>query len=143
MYKKLLPMILLFFVSAFFFGCASTLKDYKPKSSEEEAIKMTLVAFETSWNRHDSSGVLAVLHEKGKFATGREKKGLSKKEYADILPARMAELPTMIIGSPRINITGEKAIANASVDFIKFQNPSFIYYMVKENNKWFIMSWDY
>ena len=75
--------------------------------------------------------------------TGKEKKALSKKEYADILPTRMAELPTMTIGSPRINITGEKAVVNASVDFIKFQNPSFIYYMVKEKNKWFIMSWDY
>jgi hypothetical protein len=102
-----------------------------------------LLAFETSWNKHDLQGVLAILHEKGKFATGKEKKALSKKEYANTLPTRMAELPTMTIGIPRIHIAGEKAVVNAWVDFIKFQNPSFIYYMVKENNKWFMMSWEY
>ena len=143
MYKKLLPMVLFFLVSAFFFGCASTLKEYKPKSSEEGAIKMILVAFETAWNKHDLPGVLAVFHEKGRFMTGKEKKVISKKEYADILPTRIAELPTMTIGTPKINIAGEKAAVNASVDFVKFQNPSFIYYMVKEDNKWFIMSWEY
>jgi len=125
------------------FGCAATLKDYKPKSSEEDAIKVVLVAFESAWNRHDLQGVLAVFHDKGKFMTGREKKIVSKKEYADILPARMSELPTMIIGVPKINIAGEKAVVNVSVDFVRFQNPSFIYHLVKENNRWFIMSWEY
>ncbi len=133
----------LLLISIILFGCAATLKDYKPKSSEEDAIKVVLVAFESAWNRHDLQGVLAVFHDKGKFMTGREKKIVSKKEYADILPARMSELPTMIIGVPKINIAGEKAVVNVSVDFVRFQNPSFIYHLVKENNRWFIMSWEY
>jgi len=143
MNKRLGAMALLFLISIMLFGCAATLKDYKPKSSEEEAIKVGLVGLESAWNRHDLQGVLAVFHEKGKFMTGREKKIISKKEYADILPSRMLELPTMTIGTPKINIAGEKAVVNASVDFVKFQNPSFIYHMVKENNKWLIMSWEY
>lgn len=143
MNKRSGAMALLFLISIMLFGCAATLKEYKPKSSEEEAIKVVLVGLETAWNRHDLQGVLAVFHEKGKFMTGREKKIVSKKEYADILPSRMLELPTMTIGTPKINIAGEKAVVNASVDFVKFQNPSFIYQMVKENNKWLIMSWEY
>jgi len=143
MNNKLGAMALLFLISIMLFGCAATLKDYKPKSSEEDAIKVVLVAFESAWNRHDLQGVLAVFHDKGKFMTGREKKIVSKKEYADILPARMSELPTMIIGVPKINIAGEKAVVNVSVDFVRFQNPSFIYHLVKENNRWFIMSWEY
>ena len=143
MNNKLGAMALLFLISIMLFGCAATLKDYKPKSSEEEAIKVVLVGFENAWNRHDLQGVLAAFHEKGKFMTGREKKIVSKKEYADILPLRMLELPTITIGIPKIDIAGEKAAVNASVDFVKFQNPSFIYHMVKENNKWLIMSWEY
>jgi hypothetical protein len=143
MNKRLRVMALVFLISIMLFGCAATLKDYKPKSLEEEAIKVVLVGFENAWNRHDLQGVLAVLHEKGKFMTGREKKIVSKKEYADILPSRMLELPTMTIGTPKIDIAGEKAAVNASVDFVRFQNPSFIYHMVKENNRWFIMSWEY
>ena len=34
MYKKLLLMILLISISVFLFGCASTHKDYKPKSAQ-------------------------------------------------------------------------------------------------------------
>ncbi len=136
-------MALSFLISIMLFACAATLKDYKPKSSEEEAIKVVLVGFESAWNRHDLQGVLDVLHEKGKFMTGREKKLVSKKEYADILPSRMLEVPTMTIGTPQINIVGEKAVVNASIDFVRIQIPSFIYHMVKENNKWLIMSWEY
>ena len=73
MHKKLLPIILFFVVSAFFFGCASTLKDYKPKSSEEEAIKMILLAYETAWNKHDQQGVLTLLHKDAQLMTGRER----------------------------------------------------------------------
>jgi len=141
--KNKLGTMALLLISIILFGCAATLKDYKPKSSEEEAIKVVLVGFENAWNRHDLQGVLAAFHEKGKFMTGREKKIVSKKEYADILPLRMLELPTITIGIPKIDIAGEKAAVNASVDFVKFQNPSFIYHMVKENNKWLIMSWEY
>ena len=140
---RFVAITLLFLISIILLGCAATLKDYKPKSSEQEAIKMVLVALESAWNKNDLPGVLAVFHEKGRFMTGKEKKVVSKKEYADILPSRIAELPTMTIGTPKINIAGEKAVVNASVDFIKFQNPSFIYHMVKENNKWLIMSWEY
>lgn len=143
MNKRLGAMALLLLISIMLFGCAATLKDYKPKSSEEEAIKVVLVSFESAWNTHDVQGVLAVLHEKGKFMTGREKKIVSKKEYADILPSRFLELPTMTIGTPKINIAGDKAEVNASVDFVKFKIPSFIYHMVKKNNKWLIMSWEY
>ncbi len=142
MRKRLGGMALLFLISIMLFGCAATLKDYKPKSSEEEAIKVVLVSLESAWNRHDLQGVLAVFHEKGKFMTGREKKLVSKKEYADILPSKMLEIPTMTIGTPKINIVGEKAVVNASVDYVRFQSP-FIYHMVKENNKWLIMSWEY
>jgi hypothetical protein len=142
MYKKLLSMILLISVSVFFFGCASTLKDYKPKSSEEEAIKIILVAYESAWNKHDQQGVLTLLHENAQVMTGREKSIVSKKEYAVILPRRMTDFPTTKLYEPTISIAGDKASVKLLVDMGNFQN-QFVFHMIRENNKWFIMKWEY
>jgi len=109
MYKKLLPMIALVSFLVFLFGCAATLKEYKPKSSEEEAIKMSLLAFESAWNKHDQQGVLNLLHENAQLMTGREKSLLSKKEYVSILPKRMTDFPTTKLYEPTISVAGDKA----------------------------------
>jgi hypothetical protein len=142
MYKKLLPMILFFFVSFFFFGCASTLKDYKPKSSEEEAIKMTLVAFESAWNKHDQQGVLALLHENAQLMTERGKSIVSKKEFAVLLPRGMTEFSPTELYEPTISVAGDKASVKLRVDMGQYQN-QFTFHMIRENNKWSIMRWEY
>jgi hypothetical protein len=142
MYRKLLPLILFFFVSGFFYGCASTLKDYKPKSSEEEAIKMSLLAFESAWNKHDRQGVLILLHENAQLMTGREKSMVSKKEYVSMLPKRMTDFPTTKLYEPTTSVAGDKASVKLRVDMGQYQN-QFTFHMIRENNKWFIMRWEY
>ena len=47
MYKKLLYMILLISVSGFLFGCATSLKDYKPKSADLRFVTITTEQKET------------------------------------------------------------------------------------------------
>jgi hypothetical protein len=142
MYKKLLPMILLVSFSVFLFGCAATLKDYKPKSSEEEAIKMSLLAYESAWNKHDRQGVLILLHENAQLMTGMEKSMVSKKEYVSMLPNRMTVFPTAKLYEPTISVAGEKASVKLRVDMGQYQN-QFTFHMIRENNKWFIMRWQY
>jgi hypothetical protein len=142
MYKKLLPMILLVSFSVFLFGCAATLKDYKPKSSEEEAIKMSLLAFESAWNKHDRQGVLILLHENAQLMTGREKSMVSKKEYVSMLPKRMTDFPTTKLYEPTTSVAGDKASVKLRVDMGQYQN-QFTFHMIRENNKWFIMRWEY
>jgi len=139
---RFVAITLSFLISIILFGCATTIKDYKPKSSEEEAIKMVLIEFESAWNKRGVQRIMAILDDDGRFLSGKERKINSKKEYGDILPTRMAEFPTMAIGIPKINIAGEKSVVNVSIDYIKFQS-SFVFHLVKKNNKWLIMSWEY
>jgi len=122
-------------------GCAATLKDYKPKSSNEEAIKTLLLKWETTWNKRDVQGNLALWHDSAKIMYGRERKIAPKKEYADILPKTMAGY-TIKVGAPKINIMGDKADVKVTLDFGQFQSAE-TFYLVRENNKWLIMSWKY
>jgi hypothetical protein len=142
MYKKLLSMILLISALVVSFGYASTLKDYKPKSSEEEAIKLILVAYETAWNKHDQQGVLTLFHENAQIMTGKEKSIVSKKEYAAILPRRMTDLPSTRLYEPTISIAGDKASVKILVETGNFQL-RFVFHMIRENSKWFIIKSEY
>ena len=135
-------LIILIMVLFFLFGCSSTLKDYKPKSSDEEAIKMTLVAFESLWNKHDALGVLNLLHENAQLMTGMDRSIVSKKEYAVILPGRIKELSPTKIYELTISVTGDKASVKFRSATGQFQN-QFTFHMIRENNKWFIMKWEY
>lgn len=45
-------------------GCATSLRDYRPRSADEVAVLQVMVAFEDAWNRHDVAGVSAVLRDK-------------------------------------------------------------------------------
>jgi hypothetical protein len=141
--NKSLPSLVFFFLLLLVLvGCAATLKDYEPASSDEEAIKTVLMTYEMAWNRRDVPGVLSLLYDHGKFMTGRDLRIVSKKEYAKILPERMAQIPSMTQGIPRISIIEDNAVVSVLVDFQKFET-RFFYQLIKENNKWFIMSCDY
>jgi len=142
MRKKMLSMVFLISFSVFLFGCAATLMEYKPKSSEEEAIKISLLAFESTWNKHDQQGFLNLLHENAQLMTGREKSMVSKKEYVSLLPKRMADFPTTKLYEPTISFAGDKASVKLLVDMGQYQN-QFTFHMIRENNKWFIMRWEY
>jgi hypothetical protein len=144
MYKKLLPMILLVSFSGLLFGCAATLtlEEYKPKSSEEEGIKMTLVALESAWNKHDQQGVLSLFHENAQLMTERQKSIVSKKEFAASLPKRMIDFSPTKLYEPTISVVGHNASVKLLVDMGQYQNELTLQ-MVRENNKWFIMGWEY
>jgi len=123
------------------YGVASTLKDYKPKSAEEEAIKMVLLAFESVWKKHDLQGVLTLLHENAQLMIGPERRIVSKEEYSVYLPTRMENFPHTKLCEPTISIVGDKASIKLLVDMIKYQR-TFEFFMFRENSKWFITGWD-
>jgi len=137
-----LSFIFIFCLSFFFVGCVATLKNYKPKSSNEEAIKTLLLRWETTWNKRDAQGNLALWHDDAKIMYGRERKIASKKEYADMLPKRMAGHPTIKLRAPKIDIKEDKAVVKVTIDFGRHQSAT-TFYLVCENNKWFIMSLKY
>ena len=142
MQKRVISITFMFCLSVFFIGCVTTLKDYKPKSSVEEPIKVVLVMYENEWNKHNEAGVLALFHDRAKVMYGRERNIASKKEYANILPERMAASPTIKLSAPKISITGDKADVKATLSTGQFQT-SITFYLVREKSKWLIMSWKY
>jgi len=142
MQKKITTITLISFLLMFLIGCVATLKDYKPKSSTEEAIKMLLLIWETTWNKRDVQGNLALWHDSAKIMFGTDRKIASKKEYADILPERMAAHHTIKLGAPKINIMGDKADVKVTFDFGRVQSAT-TFYLIRENNNWFITSFIY
>ncbi|GAF94344.1 unnamed protein product [marine sediment metagenome] len=68
----------IFCLSFFFVGCIATLKDYKPKSSEEKTIKIIMLKWETTWNNHDEQGYLALWHDNAKIMYGMDRNVASK-----------------------------------------------------------------
>jgi len=142
MYKRLMTwtLTLLFFGSLF--GCA-TLKDYKPKSKEEGAIKDVLVTFGKTATKGDVHGVSPLLHENFKGQVGKERTVLAKKEYLEVLPKRAAKRPQIIIGDPQMTIMGDKADVKCPVTVGNEWHGTIVYHLVKENNKWLIIGWKY
>ena len=144
MYKTLLSMILLLSLSGSLFECAVplTLQDYKPKSSEEEGIIMTLAALESAWNRYDQQGVLSLFHENAQLMTERQRSIVSKKEFAVSLQKRMTDFSPTKLYEPTIQVAGNNASAKLLVDMGPYQN-EFTFQMIRENNRWLILGWKY
>ena len=142
MHKKLTTWTLAFLFSVSLLGCA-TLKDYKPKSKEEAAIKNVLVTFMDSAKKGDVKGVSPFLHENFKAQVGKERKIQVRKEYLERLPKRVAEGRIGgTYGEPQMTITGNKADVKCPVTIRDWQG-TFVFHLVRENGRWLIMGWEY
>lgn len=142
MQKRFTIITLISFLSILVIGCVATLNDYRPKSSDEEAIKMLLVKWESTWNNHNEQGNLGLWHDSAKIMYGKDRMIASKKEYVNILPERMAAHPTIKLGAPKMNIIGDKADVKVTLSIGQYQTPT-TFYLVREKSKWLIMSWKY
>lgn len=140
MYKRLTTWTLAFLFSVSLFGCA-TLKDYKPKSKEEAAIKNVLVTHIDSAKRGDVQRVSPGLHKDFKGPVGRERKIMTKKEYLENLPQRAPKMPPMTIGEPQMTITGNKADVKCYATIGSWQG-TIVFHLVRENGRWFIIGWN-
>lgn len=142
MRQTLIPIAISFCVAVFFFACAPTLKEYQPKSPEEQEIMASLIHFQDAWNSKDEAGVLSFFHEDVKVMYGRERTVASKQEYAQLLPDRMKRTPTLNFKAPNINVAGDKAVVKVSAS-IQNRFTDFTMHMVRQNNKWYLMNWTY
>jgi hypothetical protein len=130
------------FTLSFSVGCGTTLRDYQPKTPEEIAIKELLIAWETSWADHNIEKNLALWNDKAQIMTGQERRIVSKTEYAEILPERMKTYPNLKIRSPQIKVAGNKAEVKVNIKVGGYKS-SETWHLVKENDVWSIMSWEY
>ena len=138
-YERIL--LFLFSISVILFGCAGTsLEDYETRSLEEEEIKNLLNAYESAWNEHNSSKLLALLHEKFVIWAENERSIVStKKKYAFMLRDRMREYRVLRLGKPAIWTKDDKAtvVLAMSVDGRNIRNK---FYLIRVNGNWLFLS---
>ena len=123
-------------------GQNEPLTDYEAKSPQEQALKSILLDFQDGVNTLDSNKVVNLIHEKASIMIGRDRKILSKAEYSNILPKRLAENPSIALGKPKMTLSDDEAevrIYMARGDI----NTLVIFNMKLEDDEWYIQSWQY
>lgn len=128
----------LFLIPLILFSCAAPLKDYQPQSPDEVAIKTMLMKMETTWNNKDKTGYLSCFHESAKIMTGRERKAVSKNEYADLLLQRMVDLGPYYTGTPQIKVDGNSAKVKKPYN-MGGRNFTLNLDLLRENGQWLVM----
>ena len=141
---RIVCVLLISFFLASLGGCAGSLKDYQAKSADEEAIKSVLLHWENSWNNGDAAGVLSLISDEAQitYGYGGEKAIASKTEYAGIIQQRMKANPTVTVGLPEIKMTGEKAVATASLS-TRGRPMSVTFEFARTSGKWFVTRFTY
>ena len=123
-------------------GQNEPLSDYEPKSPQEHALKSIFLEFQDGVNSKDSKKIENLIHEKASLMIGRERKILSKPEYAKILPKRLAENPPVALGKPKMTVDGDKAEVKIYMTRGDY-NGLVVFNMKMENDRWYIISWKY
>ena len=115
---------------------------YEPKSSQEQALKSVLPAFQDGLLNKVCKKVENLILEKAAIMIGHDRKILSKAAYAGILPQRLADNSQIALGQPRMTVSGEKADIKI---YMSRGGGSFLmnFPMTLENNQWYILSWVY
>ena len=123
-------------------GKDEPLANYGPKSPQEQALKNVLLDFQDGVNTLDSTKIGNLIHENASIMTGRERKILSKAQYLRVLPKRLAENPSISLGTPKIKVAGNKAEVKIYMTRGNY-NGLIVYNMKLEKNRWYIQSWKY
>jgi hypothetical protein len=123
--------------------CAGiTLKDYEPKSQEEESIKSTLLAYEKAWNNQSKAELLPLLHEDFVIWAGKKRRIIfTKARYAFYLRDIFVRYRYLTFGSPTLGVREEQATAHlpVSIDGRTYQST---FRLVKQTGRWFILEWE-
>ena len=123
-------------------GRNEPLTNYVPKSPQEQALKRILLDFQDGVNTLDSKKVGNLIHEKASIMIGRDRKILTRAAYINILPERLAENPSISLGTPKMSVSGEKAEVKIYMTRGDY-NGLIVFNMKLDNNRWYIQSWNY
>ena len=123
-------------------GSNEPLASYVPKSPQEHALKKVLLDFEGGANTKDVGRVGNLIHENAALMIGRERAIISKQEYINALPDRLAANPAIALSIPKIKISGDTA--QVRIYMARGSTKSLVVFDMKlENSTWFIRGWKY
>ncbi len=141
--RKLLLIVLILFVLFFVPGNAIFSKD-KSVSLEKEAVKSVLMDYENAWNRNNTDAVVTFYHQNAQIMTGARRKIVSREQYADTIPDRFEQFGSMTFSAPKIKITGDKAKVKVTTKLSRgIKEVKFIFYMIRQNDRWLIIKTEY
>ncbi len=123
-------------------GKDEPIANYEPKAPEEKALLNVLLDFQDGVNRRDAVKIINLIHENALIMTGRERKLLTKAEYFNILPKRLADNPPIALGKPKMAISGSQAEVKAYITRGEYRG-LLVFNMKRVDNKWYIQGWKY
>jgi hypothetical protein len=130
------------FFLAFVFSlhaCASIpLKDYQPKSANEEEIIDVIMKHENAWNEKDISGFMATYHNSALIEIGCSGPLVSKSEFYNEIEGIMSDYPTVKFINPKLNVSEKNAVVTVTSTRLGNESHLFRLDMLKENDRWFI-----
>jgi hypothetical protein len=145
-YSLFAKVLLLSSVGIFLFSCAGgTVRDYTPKSSQEEAIKGALIALETAWNNHDEQAVLALMDDDFVmlvWSDGRRKIVFSKRTFGFRLQDILIRWRYLSLGLPDIWVRGSEATVHVPVS-VDGSGSRITFRLVNRDGRWLFLEWEF
>jgi hypothetical protein len=130
----------------FILGCASGyIKDYTPKSSEEEAIKTVLIAFETGWNMQEEETILSLLDEDfvvWVWSGSTRRLVFTKATFGFRLWITFVRWRYLSLGMPEIWIKGAEATAHVAMS-VDGRGARSTFRLVNRGGTWLILEWEF
>jgi hypothetical protein len=144
--SRFLMLFLLSFVGIFFFSCGGgVIRDYAPKTSQEAAIKGSLIALESAWNRHSERAVLALLDEDfvmWVWSDGKRKIVSSKGAFGFRLQDIFIRWRYLNLGLPDIWIQGNEATVHVPVS-ADGRGSRITFTLVNRHGSWLFLEWEF
>jgi hypothetical protein len=145
-YNLFAKVLLLCSVGLFLFSCAGgVVRDYSPKSSQEEGIKAALIALETAWNNHNEQAVLALLDDDfilWVWTDGRRKIVFSKGTFRFRLQDILIRWRYLSFGFPDIWIQDSEATVHVAAA-VDGTGTRITFRLVNRDDRWLFLEWEF
>ena len=144
--RSILKALLLLFIGVLLPGCGSGyLKDYPPRTLQEEEITKALTAFETAWNTHNEQTLLALLDHDfilWVWSGGNRRIVFRKGTFGFKLRDIFIRWRYLSLGSPGVSIMENEATASMSLS-VDGRSYYSTFRLIRKEGKWLFLEWEF
>ena len=140
MWRIIIPLILL----ATLINCGQDppITEYNAQSNGERALKHLFIAFQDGVNNKNPEMVAEIIHDNAVLMVGRNRQRLTKPQYIQALPKRLAENQPIYLGRPKMTVNGNSAevrlyLTRGGGRFL------IVYRLRRDDGQWKIEAWEY
>jgi hypothetical protein len=133
-------------IELFLFSCGGgVITEYTPKSSQEDAIKMALIALQTAWNNHSEQAILDLLDDDFTILVwkdGSRKIVSSKGTFGFRLQDILIRWRYLSFGLPYVWIEGNEATVDVPMS-VDGRGNRITFRLVRRESKWLFLEWEF